>query len=179
MDKRITFLVLAGFIAGLWVGYGVVFVIYQVGVSTLESDLMHAQSEVSNLKVQLTELNLSLVAAQSMLSGWKDGDHVVASESWYLISIAPYQNDTHDCYYHIQACKAEMVNAQVYYSIEDVDGLFVMQGTGFTGSNGFMDLYLPLNGTYHVRVVIGELEGEVTVTTSPDSPTCITNLQIR
>jgi hypothetical protein len=130
------------------------------------------------LEEQLTELNSSLVGIQSMLSGWKDEDHVVASDSWYFMSIAPYQNDTHDCYYHILACKAEMVNTHVSYSIEEVGGSFVTQGVGVTGSNGFMDLYLQRNKTYRISVVIGELEGEVTVTTFPGSPTCITNLKI-
>lgn len=178
MDKRITLLVLTVFIVGLLVGYGAVFVIYQTRISMLESDLLQAQSELSNLETQLTELNSSLVKTQSMLSGWKDDDQVVASDSWYFISIAPYQNDTHDCYYHTLGCKAEIANTQVSYSIEEVGGSFVTQGVSVTGSNGFMDLYLPLNKTYRISVVIGELEGEVTITTFPDSPTCLTNFKI-
>jgi hypothetical protein len=127
---------------------------------------------------QLEGMHSSLISTQAMLSGWKENNQTIASESWFFISVAPYQNETHRCYYHTLGCEAELKNALVYYRIEEVDGTFIIQGEGNTGINGFLDLYLPLNKTYRISFNVKGLEGEVTITTSPESPSCITTLQV-
>jgi hypothetical protein len=163
---------------GLAIGYAVAFSIYQPRLLALELDTIQFQADTSELQTQIESLNSSLRDTQLMLSGWKEGDNIVASESWFFTSIAPYQNETHECYYHVIRCMAEMTNAQIFYSIEEVDGSFFIQGRGDTGNNGFLDIYLPLNRTFQMSINVNGLKGEVTITTFPDSPTCITTPKV-
>jgi hypothetical protein len=127
---------------------------------------------------QLEGIHSSLVDTQATLSGWKENNQTIASESWFFLSIGPYQNETHRCYYHTLGCEAELKNAQVSYQIEDLSGSFIIQGEGNTGTNGFLDLYLPLNKTYRIIFNVNGLEGEEKITTSPESPSCITTLKV-
>jgi hypothetical protein len=156
MDKRNIINFIIFLCIGIAIGYNITSSIYQP---------------------QLEGMHSSLISTQAMLSGWKENNQTVASESWFFISVGPYQNETHRCYYHTLGCEAELKNEQLSYIIQDVDGSFILQGEGNTGINGFLDLYLPLNKIYRISINVKGLEGEATITTFPESLSCITTLK--
>jgi hypothetical protein len=177
MDNRITFIMIAA-ILGASLGFGVASIEHQLNRSQYELLLSEQESQLTDSHLQLTALNSSLIEMQSRLSGWKEEGNVVASDSWFFICIAPYQEMTHECYYHASSCQGELRSVAVNYTVNAVEGTFSSQGISATKANGFMDLYLPLNMRYHITVIVNGLKGNVTVTTFPDSPTCVTNLKV-
>ena len=100
------------------------------------------------------------------------------SEEWFFLSIGLYQNTTHPCRIHSVSCQAEYRTTELAYTIVTDDGVYVVNGTRTTNSNGFLDLYLPVNSNYTVSFIIGEMTGSGRVSTLTGSPTCITDIRM-
>lgn len=103
----------------------------------------------------------------------------VSSYESSFLSIGPYQNQTHDCYYHNpMTCKAEFQGKEVRFHVGSLDDSYDTTGVGLTTANGFLDLNLPKNRSFEVELVIDGLGGSGIVTTTEGSPTCITNIRM-
>lgn len=103
-----------------------------------------------------------------------DGDEV-------YVSIAPYQNQTHDCYYHnATGCRSELANTEVDVTITNTAGDQVLyQDTVQTFDNGFAGLWLPRDIDGTVTVTYGDQTATSPISTSgQDVQTCITTLQL-
>ena len=105
---------------------------------------------------------------------------VALPEDEFYVSIAPYVEQSHECYYHsLGTCQGELVGEEVSVTITGGDGTVLVDETVTTHTNGFTGFWLPRDvedGT--IEVTTGEHEGSVPFSTTEGSPTCITTLQL-
>lgn len=143
------------------------------------------QEIVEELERSTAERPLALSASvreDHVLVG--DGTQEVAvplPEDSYYVSIAPFVDQTHECYYHsLATCRGELAEEDVSVTITGADGTVLVEETVTTGTNGFTGFWLPRGiegGT--IEVSHDGLEGSVPLSTTPGSPTCVTTLQLK
>lgn len=75
-------------------------------------------------------------------------------------------------------CQGEMADEEFDVYIEDTDGNVVLDDTVKTGSNGFIDLWLPRDKTYKVKIENGGKTVESEISTFEKDGTCITTMQL-
>lgn len=103
---------------------------------------------------------------------------IEGDDSFYL-SIAPYANQTHECYFHsLATCRGEMVGKPVHVTIKDAAGATLVDEDATTYANGFVGFWLPKDITGEVTVTAGGLTGTVPFATGPEDATCLTTLQV-
>lgn len=97
----------------------------------------------------------------------------------FFVSIAPYVEKTHPCAIHsLTGCQGEMVEKEYDVTIKDEKGNVVMDKTMKSQKNGFIDLWLPRDKTFQVKI---EHEGKVAeseISTFEGENTCITTMQL-
>lgn len=71
-----------------------------------------------------------------------------------------------------------MVNEEFDVYIEDTDGNVIINETLTSYANGFIDLWLPRNKTYLVKITHGEKVVEAELSTFKNDPTCITTMKL-
>lgn len=98
----------------------------------------------------------------------------------YFVSIAPYLQQTHDCQIHsLTGCQGELTNQEFVLTITDSSGTIIMnQQKQVSGDNGFIDLWLPRNDTYTVKVEQDGKTAEQTISTFANDDTCISTMQL-
>lgn len=97
----------------------------------------------------------------------------------FYVSIAPYIDRTHDCYFHsLTTCLGEMGGEELTVTITDADGAVVVSETLTTQDNGFFGLWLPhdLDGTIVIEHERGTAQAPIA--TGPDDPTCISTIRL-
>nr|WP_145406259.1 CueP family metal-binding protein [Paenibacillus xylanexedens] len=101
-------------------------------------------------------------------------------ENEFFLSIAPYVQQTHPCEIHsLTGCQGEMVNEEFMVTIHDSEGnTFMKDEVLKSGANGFMDLWVPRDRTYLIRIVQDGKVAEKQLSTYPDDQTCITTMQL-
>lgn len=115
-----------------------------------------------------------------VLVGDEDAEVEVAlpdGESY--VSIAPYVESTHDCYYHsLATCQGELADQPVTVTITDDAGEVLVDEATTTEANGFVGFWLPEDVTGTITVEHADGVGSVPFSTADGSPTCITTLQL-
>ncbi|WP_145411282.1 CueP family metal-binding protein [Paenibacillus xylanexedens] len=98
----------------------------------------------------------------------------------FFLSIAPYVAQTHPCEIHsLTGCQGEMINEQFSVTIHDSEGnTFMKESVMKSGANGFMDMWLPRDRTYLIRVVHDGKVAETQLSTYEKDNTCITTMQL-
>ncbi|MFT8320272.1 MAG: CueP family metal-binding protein [Bacillus sp. (in: firmicutes)] len=97
----------------------------------------------------------------------------------FFVSIAPYVEKTHPCAVHsLTGCEGEMENKEFQVSIKDVEGNVILDQTLKTQSNGFMDLWLPRDKTYRVKISHDGKTAESEISTFEKDDTCISTMQL-
>ncbi len=100
-------------------------------------------------------------------------------EEEFFVSIAPYVKETHPCEIHsLTGCQGELVNKDFDVYIQDEDGEVIIDETMISLENGFIDIWLPRDKTYQVKINYGEKTSETTISTFKDDNTCITTMQL-
>ncbi len=100
-------------------------------------------------------------------------------EEEFFVSIAPFINETHPCTNHsLTGCQGEMVEETFDVYIEDEEGNVVLEDIVNTQANGFFDLWLPRNKTYHITINHDGKKVESEFSTFEQDGTCITTLQL-
>lgn len=95
------------------------------------------------------------------------------------VSIAPYVDQTHECYYHsLATCQGELTEAEVAVTITGADGEVLVDEVTQTYANGFVGFWVPRDVSGTIEVTYGDLTGSVPFTTFEGSATCITTLQV-
>lgn len=97
----------------------------------------------------------------------------------FYLSAAPWNTTTHDCFNHsLTGCQGELVDAPLQVRITDDDSAVLVDSAVRTYDNGFVGFWLPkdISGTLEISAPEGTATG--TFSTFPDSPTCITTLQL-
>ncbi len=110
----------------------------------------------------------------------EDGEkQIPLAEDDFYLSLAPYVDQTHECYYHsLSSCQGELVGEDVDVTITSADGEVLVDETVTTYDNGFVGFWLPrdIEGTIEV-----EFDGKsvtAPIATGPEDPTCVTTLQL-
>lgn len=97
----------------------------------------------------------------------------------FYVSVAPYVNQTHDCFHHsLTTCLGELSTQPVRVTVTDESGATVLQESTTTEDNGFLGLWLPrdLNGTLTLNY--GDLSHSSPISTTDGSPTCLTTARL-
>lgn len=99
-------------------------------------------------------------------------------DSFYL-SIAPYVDQTHDCFYHsLTTCQGELAGQDVAVRILDVAGDVLVEEQVTTYDNGFVGFWLPGGVEGTVEVTYDGLTGQAAFSATEEGATCLTTLQI-
>ena len=142
-------------------------------------DIKELVAEYSGNKV--TDESASITASQLIVTDQEGKELTYAlPKDEFFVSIAPYINQTHPCTNHsLTGCQGEMVDKEINVYIEDSKGNVIVDETMKTPANGFIDLWLPRDETYNIKM---EHEGkmvESTFSTSEKDGTCITTMQLK
>ncbi|WP_102027839.1 CueP family metal-binding protein [Salirhabdus sp. Marseille-P4669] len=128
----------------------------------------------------ITSDNASITSTQLVVT---EGDRQTAydlPEDEFFVSIAPFLTTTHPCEMHsLTGCQGEMVEQEFDVYIEDEDGNVIVDEKMTSLSNGFLDLWLPSDKTYHATITHEGKVAERVITTFEGDNTCITTMQLK
>jgi len=126
---------------------------------------------------------MASVRPDELLLSTSDGSEAALPmpEDEFYLSIAPYIETTHDCYYHsLTTCLGELANQDVTVTVVDnATGEAVFDERLTTYDNGFVGIWLPrdLEATLTVESD-GRSASTAISTAGSEQPTCITTLQL-
>ncbi len=97
----------------------------------------------------------------------------------FYLSIAPYENRTHECYFHsLATCQGELVNTAMHVKITDAAGAALVDREVTTYANGFVGFWVPTGSAGTITVTKGGKQAQIPYATRADSPTCLTTLRL-
>lgn len=99
----------------------------------------------------------------------------------FYVSLAPYVDQTHDCYFHsLTTCTGEIQNEEVHVVVtDDATGEVLLDETRTTFDNGFVGLWLPRDLDTTVTIEKDGLSASAAVSTGDsEDATCITTMQL-
>jgi len=100
-------------------------------------------------------------------------------EDKFFVSIAPFVETTHECAIHsLTGCQGELVEKDFGVYIVDEEGNTVMDETVASMENGFIDLWLPRDQTYQVKIEYDGKTVESEISTFKGDDTCVTTMQL-
>ncbi len=128
------------------------------------------------------DLKVSIRPNQLVITDTAERETTLAMpDDQFYVSIAPYVNQTHDCYFHsLTTCTGEIQNSDMHVLVTDLQsGEILIEESRKTFDNGFVGLWLPRG--IGASVVI-ELDGRSATTElstrGEDDATCITTMQL-
>ena len=97
----------------------------------------------------------------------------------FFVSIAPFVENTHPCAIHsLTGCQGELVEKDFNVHIQDEDGEVVVDETITSLENGFIDLWLPRDKNFQVKITHDDKTVESQISTFEGDNTCITTMQL-
>lgn len=108
------------------------------------------------------------------------GEHTMAiPDGDFYVSIAPFVDQTHECYYHnLATCQGELVDEDLDVTITTADGQVLIDDTVTTFQNGFAGFWLPRDMEGTIEISYDGKSVTAPIATGPDDPTCVTTLQL-
>lgn len=104
---------------------------------------------------------------------------VALPDDRFYVSMAPYVDQTHECFYHsLTTCRGELGGEQVDVEIVTDDGETLVDETATVFDNGFVGFWLPKDVEGTISVTYGDKSSEVDFATDAEAPTCLTTLQL-
>lgn len=102
-------------------------------------------------------------------------------EDEVYISIAPYRDQTHDCYFHsLTTCLGELASEEVQVTLTGADGEVIIDEARRTYDNGFIGLWVPRDTEVTLTIEHEGQEANARISTmSDDDPTCITTMRLQ
>jgi len=127
-----------------------------------------------------TDLIASVRTDELLLSD--DAQEVVLDlpENQTYVSIAPYVDQTHDCFYHsLTTCLGELGNEPVEVTITDkATGEVLVDEQTTTFDNGFIGFWLPRDTTGTIEISSQGRTGTTEFSTAENGATCVTDLRL-
>ncbi|MCA1782124.1 MAG: CueP family metal-binding protein, partial [Intrasporangiaceae bacterium] len=110
----------------------------------------------------------------------EDGEkQIPLAEDDFYLSLAPYVDQTHECYYHnLAGCQGELVGEDLDVTITAADGEVLVDETVTTYDNGFVGFWLPRDIEGTIEVSFDGRSVTAPIATGPEDPTCVTTLQL-
>ena len=102
-------------------------------------------------------------------------------EDEVYISIAPYRDQTHDCYFHsLTTCLGELASEEVQVTLTGADGEVIIDDARQTYDNGFIGLWVPRDTEVTLTIEHEGQEANARISTmNDDDPTCITTMRLQ
>lgn len=116
-----------------------------------------------------------------VLTGDEQTTSVPMPDDEFYLSLAPYESQTHDCYFHsLTTCLGELQNEEMRVTVTDeATDDTVVDETRTTYDNGFIGIWLPRGMTGMLTV---EHDGKTATTPisteNDDDLTCLTSLRL-
>jgi Periplasmic copper-binding protein CueP len=142
-------------------------------VDRLERIAVAARQSDLRVSVRPSELLLSEVGStESMV--------VDLPDDVFYLSIAPYVEKTHDCYFHsLTTCRGELAGEAVHVTItERTTGKVLVDEVTETFDNGFIGFWLPSGIDATIAVDYLRYSASRAISTGPDDPTCLTTVRL-
>lgn len=138
-------------------------------------DLVHEYSvgEFTNQSASIT--------SQHLIVTDEDGSESIYDlpEDEFFVSIAPFIQETHPCTNHsLTGCQGEMVEQDFDIYIEDTEGNIIVDEQMKSLENGFIDLWVPSDQTYHIIIEHDGKRVESEFSTFENDGTCLTTMQL-
>ena len=97
----------------------------------------------------------------------------------FYISLAPYVEGTHDCFYHsLTTCQGELASVPLDVLITTTDGEVLLDEQVTTFDNGFVGFWLPRGSAGTIEVRHEGRSATYEFTTDDDAPTCVTTVRL-
>lgn len=127
-----------------------------------------------------SDLMASVYPDELVLAGEAQGVTLDLPAEKTYVSIAPYVNTTHECFYHsLTTCQGELGNENLDVQITDKStGDIVVDEPATTFDNGFVGFWVPSDIEGTIEVSYGGKTGSTTFSTTDEGATCITDLQL-
>lgn len=110
--------------------------------------------------------------------GGTETEVALPGDKFYL-SIAPYVNQTHDCFYHsLTTCTGELADQTVDVKIVDSAGKTLVEGPQKTYSNGFVGFWLPRDIDGTITVSKDGRTATSAISTGKEAATCLATLKL-
>ncbi|MDD9207569.1 CueP family metal-binding protein [Georgenia sp. 10Sc9-8] len=126
-----------------------------------------------------TDLMASVRVEELVMTDGEEEIGLELPEDRFYLSVAPYVNQTHECFYHsLTTCQGELSGEEVDVKITDEAGEVLVEETTTTAANGFVGYWLPRDVEGTVEVSYDGKTGEVPFATDEEGATCLTTLQV-
>lgn len=126
-----------------------------------------------------TDLMASVRAKQLVLADGQQEVAVALDKDAFYLSIAPYVDQTHDCYYHsLTTCRGELANEEIDVRIIGDTGEVFVDKQVTTFDNGFVGFWLPRDVDGTIEVTHNGLTAVSPLSTSEGDATCLTTLHL-
>lgn len=100
-------------------------------------------------------------------------------EDRFYLAVAPWATTTHECFSHsLSGCQGELVGEDFDVLITDDSGDVLVDESVTSYENGFVGFWLPKDITGTLEISSEQGRAESGFATTPDSPTCLTTLQL-
>lgn len=97
----------------------------------------------------------------------------------FYLSVAPYENGTHDCYFHnLGSCQGELAGEDIHITVVSDGGDVLVDEDATTYANGFVGVWIPKDVKGTVTISKDGQTGEVAFSSDAEGATCLTTLQL-
>lgn len=127
-----------------------------------------------------TDEKVSITSTQLIVTDMNNDEITYAlPKGEFSVSIAPYINETHTCKdYSLTGCQGELVQKEIKVFIESEKGEVLVDEGLITLENGFIDLWLPRNEAFVVKMSYDGMSVTGDLTTFEEDGTYVTTLQM-
>lgn len=126
-----------------------------------------------------TELIASVLPDRLVLSSETEELALELPEDSFYLSIAPFVEQTHECYYHsLTTCVGELSEEEVQVTITDHSGDVLVDEQRATFDNGFVGVWVPTGTSGTIEIGYEDMTGSTEFATDAEAATCITDLQL-
>ncbi|ADU47308.1 hypothetical protein Intca_0767 [Intrasporangium calvum DSM 43043] len=110
--------------------------------------------------------------------GGTETEVALPGDKFYL-SVAPYVNQTHDCFYHsLTTCTGELAGQDVDVKIVDSAGKTLVEGPQKIYANGFVGFWLPRDIKGTITVTQAGRTATSAISTDKEAATCLATLKL-
>lgn len=148
----------------------------QIGDDSIDIKALVEDYSVGNIKNH----SASITSKQLIITKDDDSELIYElPEEDFFVSIAPFISETHPCEIHsLTGCQGEMVDQDMKVYIEDMNGQVIVDETMNSRANGFIDLWLPRDQEFNVKITHDGRETQSIISTFEKDGTCITTMQL-
>lgn len=165
------------------IGIGLIFVLLLAacgGNASNESEAKDIKEKVHEYSVgNFKDVSASITSSELIVTeNNKETSYKLPKEEFF-VSIAPYIDTTHPCDNHsLTGCQGELVEKEFDVFVQDEEGRVIIDEKMTSLENGFIDLWLPRNETFHVKIEHNGKSSKSEISTFDGDNTCITTMQL-